>query len=89
MALPQVRFAYPTPKGSPLSRTEGGGYVRRRLGANLLQATFVENIIRPWESHFLACPTEPRLSSQPTPSIATWARPATDPGVLVRRALDF
>lgn len=64
-----------------------GMYVRRKVGANMLHAEFVENNNRRWRSQTFAGNTGLKVVVATHPSIADWRAASTDPTELVRQAM--
>jgi hypothetical protein len=64
-----------------------GNYVRRRVGANMLTAEFIEQNNRRWRSQVFTAPNGLKVVVATHPSVADWCAAATDPTPLVREAL--
>ena len=71
----------------PCFGTRADDYVRGWIGARRQDTVFTEVIVRPCESRMFSNAAGLRIVVATHPSIADWSASATDPDVLVRRAL--
>lgn len=65
-----------------------GGFVRKKLDANVFQDEFIEHNKRKWRTQIFSNPEGINVIVATHPSIANWCNPRTDPSELIRKQIN-